>query len=66
MNENRLAETCLCYSGIASGNMLLTNHLGNIMLTNQKHMIDQFYRTTGINPSSKRDSSSDTNKESFE
>lgn len=49
-----MAETCLCYSGIASGNM---------MLTNQKHMIDQFYRTTGINPSSKRDSSSDTNQE---
>jgi|LauGreDrversion4_2_1035121.scaffolds.fasta_scaffold166921_1 hypothetical protein len=37
MNENNLAETCLCNAGIASGNLVM-----------QKNIIDQFYRTSGV------------------
>mmetsp|Transcript_20852 Transcript_20852/g.19903 ORF Transcript_20852/g.19903 Transcript_20852/m.19903 type:complete len:93 (-) Transcript_20852:17-295(-) len=37
LNENDLAEQCLCNAGIASGNM---------MMTHQKQILDQFYRTT--------------------
>jgi len=38
LNENNLAEQCLCNAGIASGNMVMND---------QKKMMDQFYRTTG-------------------
>ncbi|CDW79135.1 tpr domain containing protein [Stylonychia lemnae] len=40
LNENNLAEQCLCNAGIASGNM---------MMNDQKRMMDQFYRTAGAN-----------------
>jgi hypothetical protein len=39
MNENKIAEACLCNSGIASGNLALNT---------QKSMIDQFYRTATL------------------
>ena len=50
MNENNLAETCLCNAGIASGNILM-----------QKNIIDQFYRTSAAGFGAvKRDSSSES------
>ena len=55
MNENNIAETCLCNSGIASG---------NLNLHQQKNIIDQFYRTAiGGAGFHKRDSSSEGNSE---
>ena len=59
MGENHIAEACLCNSGIASG---------NLMLNQQKNMIDQFYRTAsaGFGNAFKRDASSSSDNVSKE